>query len=645
MSKRAIGIDLGSTLSECAVIEGGKPVVIVNEEGSYTTPSIINLKEGSPKVGGVAKRQMLVSPKETVNLIKRFMGGTYEEVQDAIKHIQYDVVNDNGLPRIVVNDRKYSPEELSAMILTKMKKIAEDYLGEEVTDAVITVPAFFSDAAKSATKQAGELAGLNVLRIISEPTAALLASNIDKKKGGKYLVVDFGGSTADFSVADVSDNVVEILASYGDVYLGGSDIDKLVADYVVNTYKEESGIDLTSDSMAMSRIYEAVEKAKIELSNASSSELSLPYICVKDNTPQHLTMTITKAKFEQIIVPIVDKLMNCGKTALEKSKLTKNDLDGILLVGGSCRIPKVQDELIKNFGDKLIKSANLDLAVAEGAAIQADILTGNTNSDILLLDVTPLRLGIETMNGVMTTLIEENSTIPCSKEQTFTTATDNQTSVTINILQGSRPMAKDNKQIGLFNLDGIAPARRGIPQIAVKFDIDANGILSVSAVDKATGKEQHIRIENKNTLSQEEIDRIKREAAENAEQDKKEEERVNKLNEIDSAIYQTENLIEEFKDKPEVLTEEDKVYLNDKVNELKSIRGGDLNGVDGQLAELNNRLMSIGAKAYGNNSGQSTAGFDASQFSDMFKNANFAGNANTATNTANNKQSEDVEEV
>ena len=520
MSK-AIGIDLGSTLSEVSVIEGGKPSVIANEEGSYTTPSVISLKEGNPKIGNSAKRQMVVSPKETINLIKRFMGGTYDEVQDAIKHVQYDVVNDNGLPRILVNARKYSPEELSAMILTKMKKIAEDYLGSDVTDAVITVPAFFSDAAKSATKQAGELAGLNVLRIISEPTAALLASNIDKKKDGKYLVVDFGGSTLDFSVADVSDNVVEILASYGDVYLGGSDIDKFISNYVVATYKEESGIDLTSDSMAMSRIYEAVEKAKIELSNSSSSELNLPYICVKDNAPQHLTMTITKAKFEQIISPIIEKVINCGKTALEKANLNASDLDGILLVGGSCRIPKVQDELVKNFGDKLIKSANLDLAVAEGAAIQADVLAGNTNSEILLLDVCPLGLGIETMGGVMTTLIKSNTTIPCSKEQIFSTAVDNQTAVTINVLQGERPMAKDNKQIGLFNLDGIAPARRGVPQIKVKFDIDANGILSVSATDNATGKEQHITIENKHTLSQDEIDRIKREAEEHAAEDAK----------------------------------------------------------------------------------------------------------------------------
>lgn len=646
MSK-AIGIDLGSTLSEVSVIEGGKPSVIANEEGSYTTPSVISLKEGNPKIGNSAKRQMVVSPKETINLIKRFMGGTYDEVQDAIKHVQYDVVNDNGLPRILVNGRKYSPEELSAMILTKMKKIAEDYLGSDVTDAVITVPAFFSDAAKSATKQAGELAGLNVLRIISEPTAALLASNIDKKKDGKYLVVDFGGSTLDFSVADVSDNVVEILASYGDVYLGGSDIDKLISNYVVATYKEESGIDLTSDSMAMSRIYEAVEKAKIELSNSSSSELNLPYICVKDNAPQHLTMTITKAKFEQIISPIIEKVINCGKTALEKANLNASDLDGILLVGGSCRIPKVQDELVKNFGDKLIKSANLDLAVAEGAAIQADVLAGNTNSEILLLDVCPLGLGIETMGGVMTTLIKSNTTIPCSKEQIFSTAVDNQTAVTINVLQGERPMAKDNKQIGVFNLDGIAPARRGVPQIKVKFDIDANGILSVSATDNATGKEQHITIENKHTLSQDEIDRIKREAEEHAAEDAKTKERLDKQNQIDGTVYQVEKFVEDYKDKTDILTEEDKTYFENKINELKTVRDGDLANADKLINEVNQRLASVGSRVYtnGQQNGSNPFGFGQQGFG--FKNSNF----NDVFNSGNNQKTEtktnveDVEEV
>ena len=648
---KVIGIDLGSTLSEVAVIEGGKPLVVVNEEGSSTTPSIINLKENTPKVGGAAKRQMLVAPKETVNLIKRFMGGTYDEVKEAITHVQYDVVNDNGLPRVSINDRKYSPEELSAMILTKMKKIAEDYLGDTVTDAVITVPAFFSDAAKSATKQSGELAGLNVLRIISEPTAALLASNIDKKNDGKYLVVDCGGSTTDFSVADVSDNVVEILSSYGDVYLGGSDIDKVVSEYFTANFKDSNDIDLTTDSMAMSRVIEAAEKAKIELSNSGSTDINLPYLTVKDNQPVHLIDTLTKAKFEQLIRPIVDRVINCGKVALEKAQLNASDLDGVLLVGGSCRIPLIQEELIKNFGDKLIKSANLDLAVAEGAAIQANILAGG-ESDILLLDVTPLRLGIETMGGVMTTLVEANTTIPCSKEQIFSTATDNQTAVTINVLQGERPLAKDNKQIGLFNLDGIAPARRGIPQIAVKFDIDANGILSVSAVDKATGKEQHITIENKHTLSQDEIDRIKREAEEHAAEDAKTKERLDKQNKVDSTIYQIEQTLENFKDKPEVLTEDDKTYFNSKIDELKTLKEGDLNNVDNILNEVTNRLMSVGSKAYGGQNGQQKApfgqgfngaNFDPSQFADIFGGKN--GTSSDASSGTTETKTEDVEEV
>jgi molecular chaperone DnaK len=646
---KVIGIDLGSTLSEVAVIESGNPVVVVNEEGSSTTPSIINLKENSPKVGGAAKRQMLVAPKETVNLIKRFMGGTYDEVKEAITHVQYDVINDNGLPRVSINGRKYSPEELSAMILMKMKKVAEDYLGDTVTDAVITVPAFFSDAAKSATKQSGELAGLNVLRIISEPTAALLASNIDKKKEGKYLVVDFGGSTTDFSVADVSDNVIEILSSYGDVYLGGSDIDKIVSDYFVTNFKNSNGIDITTDSMAMSRVIEAAEKAKIELSNSGSTEINLPYITVKDKQPVHLIETLTKAKFEQLIRPIADRVINCGKVALEKAKLNASDLDGILLVGGSCRIPLIQDELIKNFGDKLIKSANLDLAVAEGAAIQANILAGG-KSDILLLDVTPLRLGIETMGGVMTTLVEANTTIPCSKEQIFSTATDNQTAVTINVLQGERPMAKDNKQIGLFNLDGIAPARRGIPQIKVKFDIDANGILSVSATDNATGKEQHITIENKHTLTQEEIDRIKREAEEHAAEDKKTKERLDKQNHIDSTIYQVENFVEDYKDKSDILTDEDKNYFKEKIEELKTIREGDLTNADNLITEVNQRLASVGSKVYGTQNNQNgnpfgQGNFDASQFADMFggKNGQFNGSTNNGATT--NAKTEDVEEV
>lgn len=651
MGKKVIGIDLGSTLSELAVIEAGKPVVVANEDGSYTTPSVIGLKDGSPKVGSAAKRQMVVSPKETIYLVKRFMGGTYDECKDAIDHVTYDVVNENGRPRIKVNDRNYSPEELSSMILTKLKKVAEDYLGQEVTDAVITVPAFFSDAAKSATKQAGELAGLNVLRIISEPTAALLASNIDKQKGGKYLVVDYGGSTLDFSVADVSDGVVEILSSYGDVYCGGSDIDKAVAKYIVDIFKDDNGIDLNNDAMAMSRIYEAAEKAKIELSSSASTDVNLPYITAKDGSPLHLNVSITKAKFEQIISNEVNKVINCGKIALERAKLSANDLDGILLVGGSCRIPLVQDELVKAFGDKLIKSANLDLAVAEGAAIQANAIA-NGDSDILLLDVCPISIGIETEGGVMTKLIDANTTIPCSKEQTFSTAADFQTTVSIHVLQGERPLVKDNKSIGMFNLDGIIPAKRGVPQITVKFDVNADGILTVSATDKGTGKEQHITIQNSNTLTQDEIDRIKRDAETYAEEDKKTRERIEKINKLDSTVYQVEKVIEDFKDKPYILSENEKNELNSKVEQLKSLRDGDLSGIDPIIKDIEGKLMMIGSKAYGQNNPNASMfgmgnpfGGNPMDFADIFGGANKGTTGNTTTEQPNNAEAADFEEV
>lgn len=604
--KKVIGLDLGSTLSEVAVIEAGKPVVVVNEEGSSTTPSVISLKEGTPKVGSSAKRQMVVSPKETVYLVKRFMGGTYDECKDAINHVTYDVIDDNGRPRIRVNDKNYTPEELSAMILTKMKKTAEDYLGEEVKDAVITVPAFFSDAARSATKQAGELAGLNVLRIISEPTAALLASNIDKKKGGKYLVVDYGGSTVDFSVADISDNVIEILSSYGDVYCGGSDIDKILAEYIVNEFNSDNGVDLKNDSLAMSRIYEAAEKAKVELSSSSATDISLPYITAKEGAPLHLNTNITRAKFEQLISKEIEKVVNYGNVALERADMKSSELDGVLLVGGSCRIPCLQEKLIKTFGDKLIKSANLDLAVAEGAAIQANVIA-NGEGDILLLDVCPIGIGIETEGGVMTKLIDANTTIPCTKEQVFSTAADNQTSVTINVLQGERPLAKDNKQIGMFNLDGIIPARRGTPQILVKFDIDANSILTVTATDKATGKEQHITIQNNNSLTQEEIDRIKREAEEHAEEDKKTRERLDNLNKLDSTIFQAEKMIEDYKDKPEILSEEDKNKLTEKIEQLKTLRDGDLTNAEELKKEVEKILIAIGTKVYAQNTTNQSA--------------------------------------
>ena len=638
MSK-AIGIDLGSTLSEVAIIENGKPFVVVNEEGSRTTPSVIMIKNGERKVGAAANRQKVVNPKETVVLIKRFMGGTYDEIKEHIKHVQYDVVNRNGVPRVSIEGREYSPEELSSMILQKMKKIAEDYTGETITDAVITVPAFFNDAQRQATKQAGELAGLNVLRIIAEPTAALLASNIDMKKGGKYMVVDYGGSTLDNSVADISDGVVEILSSYGDVYLGGSDLDKIVAQWLVDVCKEQNGVDITNDSQAMSRVIEAAEKAKIELSSSPSAEINIPYIGVKDNTPFHLTATLTKAKFEQMIAPYVDKVINCGKEALKKANINASDLDGILLVGGSCRIPYVQERLTSEFGTKLIKSANLDLAVAEGAAIQANTIVGGSNaSDILLLDVTPLTLGIETMGGVMTTLVEANTTIPCTKEQVFTTAADNQTSVQIHVLQGERTMAKDNKSLGIFSLDGIMPARRGVPQVVVKFDLNADGILTVSATDKATGKEQHITIENNNSLSQEEIERIKQEAKEHEVEDKKIKEQAEKQNRCESLIYQTENSMKEYDSQ---LSQEDKDFFNGKVEELNNMKkNSDYNNLSNVENDINNRWYGITSKAYGNNSQQTG---ESNPFNDIF--GNFASNTSdhTSANTSNPTDDSDAE--
>ena len=563
---RIVGIDLGSTLSEVAVVEGGKPTIIVNEEGSRTTPSVIGfLDNGERKVGAAAKRQMVTNPKSTINLIKRFMGGTYDEVKDNISHIQYDVINKNGYPRIPVGGKEYSPEELSAMILGKLKKCAEDYLGETVTDAVITVPAFFNNDQREATKRAGEIAGLNVRRIVAEPTAAIMASNIDINKGGKYMVVDYGGSTLDFSIADISDGVVEILASNGDVYCGGSDLDKLVSNYIVEEFKKVEGIDLTNDAMAMSRIIEAAEKAKVELSNVSTTDINLPYITATESGPKHLNVQLTRAKFEQIIDGEIAKVINLGKDAIKKAGIKTEDLDGILLVGGSTRIPKVQDELTKAFNRPLLKNVNVDEVVALGAAVQGSILAGE-NKDILLLDVTPLSLGIETMGGVFTKLVEANTTIPVSKTEVFTTAVDNQPSVEIKVLQGERPMAKDNKQVGIFHLDGIVPARKGVPQIEVKFDIDANGILSVSATDKGTGKAQSIRIEGSSGLSDAEIDRMKKEAEANAEADKKELERVQTLNAAEATIFRTEKQIEEYGDK---ITDEQKSELENGLTALK----------------------------------------------------------------------------
>jgi molecular chaperone DnaK len=586
MSK-IIGIDLGSTLSEVAVMEGGQPTVLVNDEGSRTTPSIISFsKDGERKVGATAKRQAITNPKGTVNLIKRFMGGTYNEIKDNITHVQYEVTNKDGYPRVKIEDKEYTPEELSAMILSKMKKIAEDYLQEEVTEAVITVPAYFNDEQRNATKKAGEIAGLNVRRIIAEPTAAILASNIDMEKGGKYMVVDYGGSTLDFSIADISDGVVEILASNGDVYCGGSDLDKILTQYIVDEFKSVENVDLNDDTMAMSRVIEAAEKAKMELSTMSSTDVNLPYITAVDGMPKHLVTTITKAKFEQLIDKEITKIINLGKEAIKKANISTNDLDGILLVGGSTRIPKVQDELAKAFNRPLLKNVNVDEVVAMGAAVQGSIIAGD-KTDILLLDVTPLSLGIDTMGGVMSTIIEANTTIPCSRSEIFTTASDNQPAVTIIVAQGNRPLTKDNKLIATFTLDGIPPARRGIPQIEVKFDIDANGILSVTATDKGTGKEQHITIESKGNLSDEDIERMKKEAEEYAEADKKEMERIEKLNSADSIAFSIEKGLEEFKDK---ISDDEKTQLEEKLKVLKDeLKTNDID----KVTEARNKLEEV----------------------------------------------------
>lgn len=639
---KIIGIDLGSTNSCVAIMENGKATVVVNEEGNRTTPSVIALKDGDRKVGTSAKRQQIVNPKETVILIKRFMGATYDESKEAINHVQYEVVNKSGFPMAKIEGREYSPEELSSMIVNKMKKVAENYLGTDVKEAVITVPAYFNDLARQATKTAGELAGLDVKRVIAEPTAAILASNIDMEKGGKFAVADFGGATTDFSIADISDSVVEILATNGDVYCGGSDIDKAIADYIINKFKSENGVDLSTDAQSYARVYEAAEKAKCELSSTTSTEISLPYITIKDGKPIHLTETLTRVKFEQLATPIIDKVIDCGKEAIKESKISTKDLDGILLVGGSCRIPLVQERLEKEFGVKLIKNVNLDEAVALGAAVQGSIINGDNENNILLLDVTPLSLGIETKGGVMTKLVESNTTIPCKKTQIFSTAVDNQSSVTIRCLQGERPMANDNKEIGVFNLDGIVPARRGIPQIEVSFDIDVNGILKVSAVDKATGKEQNITIENKGSLTQEDIDRIKADAeAHKAEDDKKREE-LEKLNKVSSIRYTVENTLENYKDKPEYLTEEDKAYFNEKLEVLKKMEEDkDFSNLDTLDKEISARWNAIASKAYGGNNN----GFDSFDINDILK-GGFNPNAGGAPNsTKPNDSKDDFEEV
>ena len=549
---KIIGIDLGTTNSCVAVMEGNEPVVITNSEGKRTTPSVIGFVDGGErKVGDPAKRQAITNPTRTVYSIKRFMGETYDRLASEVARVPYKVVKgDNNTPRVDIDGRLYTPQEISAIILQKMKKTAEDYLGQEVTEAVITVPAYFNDSQRQATKEAGEIAGLNVRRIVNEPTAAALAYGLDKSdKDMKIVVFDCGGGTHDVSVLELGDGVFEVKSTDGDTHLGGDDFDHRIIDWLVQEFKNDNaGADLSRDPMAMQRLKEAAEKAKIELSNTTSSEINLPYIMPVDGVPAHLVKTLTRAKFEQLVDDLVQRTIAPCRTALQNAGLSTSDIDEIILVGGSTRIPAIQAAVEKFFGKAPSKGVNPDEVVALGAAIQGGVLTGDVK-DVLLLDVTPLSLGIETMGGVMTKMIEANTTIPTKKAETFTTAVDNQPSVEIKVYQGERPMAQQNKLIGSFHLDGIMPARRGEPQIEVTFDIDANGILNVTAKDKATGKEQKIRIEASSGLSDEEIKRMKAEAEANAEADKKEKERIEKLNRADATIFQTEKQLAEIGDK------------------------------------------------------------------------------------------------
>jgi molecular chaperone DnaK len=596
---KIIGIDLGTTNSCVAVFEGNEPVVIANSEGKRTTPSVVGFVDnGERKIGDPAKRQAITNPKNTVYSIKRFMGENWQQTEKEIARVPYSVVNEGGYPRVDINGRKYTPQEISAMILQKMKKTAEDYLGQEVTEAVITVPAYFSDSQRQATKEAGQIAGLNVKRIVNEPTAAALAYGVDKaNKDMKIAVFDLGGGTFDISILEFGGGVFEVLSTNGDTHLGGDDFDQAIIDWLVQEFKNDEGADLKSDPMAMQRLKEAAEKAKIELSSSTSTEINLPYIMPVAGVPKHLVKTLTRAKFEQLAHELIQACLAPCQKAMADAKLTTADIDEVILVGGSSRIPAVQT-LVKNyFGKEPSKGVNPDEVVAVGAAIQGAILNKEGGvGDIVLLDVTPLTLGIETMGGVMTKLIEANSTIPCKKSEVFSTAADNQTEVTIHVLQGERPMAAQNKSIGQFNLTGIAPARRGIPQIEVTFDIDANGILKVSAKDKATGKEQAIRIEASSGLSQDEINRMKAEAEQNAENDKRERERVDKLNQADSMIFQTENQLQELGDK---IPAQYKPAIEQALQQLKDAhKAGDINAIDSAIAALNQAWQTASQQMY-----------------------------------------------